>query len=133
MITIGAAATVSSIISSGHIVYSSHVAAWVREEMVTKRGRYDYRERMRRQVRRLRDLSLDDIDPIARDPSLIDVPCSSGAPETNGQRIERVLKDVYERWIEAHGKMRKSQSDAHDAKQQNVNSSDAPGKCCQVS
>jgi hypothetical protein len=100
---------------------------------VTKPGRYDYRERMRRQVRRLRALSLDKIDPIAGNPSLINVPCSSGATETNGQRIERVLKDAYERWIEAHAEMRKSQSDAHDARNQSVKSNDAPGKCCQVS
>lgn len=139
--------TVSTIISSDHIAYSSYIAALVREETVTKRskpGHHDYPQMMRKQVRRLRDLSLDIIDPIAENPSLINVPCSSGSTETNGQRIERVLKDAYERWIEAHDNMRnaqadarskmlKAQSDAHDAKHQNVNSSDAPGKCCLVS
>jgi hypothetical protein len=90
-------------------------------------------ERMRSQVRRLRDLSLDTIDPIAGNPSLIDEPCWPGCTETNGQQVERVLEDAYENWIEAHAEMRKSQSDAHKAKEQNVKSNDAPGKCCQVS
>jgi hypothetical protein len=105
----------------------------MRMEMASKPGRNDYPERMRSQVRRLRDLSLDTIDPIARTPSLINEPCSSRAPETNGQRIERVLEDAYDRWIEAHDGMRRAQSKAHNARKQNVRSNDAPEKGCQLS
>jgi len=105
----------------------------MRMEMASKSGRNDYPGRMRSQVRRLRDLSLDTIDPIAGNPSLIDEPCSSRAPETNGQRIERVLKDAYDRWIEDHDGMRRAQSKAHNARGQNSRSNDAPEKGCLLS
>jgi hypothetical protein len=105
----------------------------MRMEMVSKSGRNDYPERMISQVRRLRELSLNTIDPIVGNPSLIDEPCSSRAPETNGQRIERVLKDAYDRWIEAHDGMRRAQSKAHNAKGQLSRSNDAPEKGCLLS
>lgn len=61
-------------------------------------------------------LSLDAIDPIAKEPSLVDKAFSSRSAETNGQRVARVLRDAYHVVATAHEEMRKSQAQAYYAK-----------------
>ena len=69
-------------------------------------------ERMRRHIRRLRTLSLKDIDPILNDPSSISKPWSSDSAETKAQWIDQILKQAYNGFIEAFGDLRTARDDA---------------------
>jgi hypothetical protein len=74
------------------------------------------KKRLANQVRRLRNLSLDAIDPVSVDPSLVDKQYPPSAiSETYGERIERVLGNAYDYYIEAHVEMRQKQGDAANA------------------
>jgi hypothetical protein len=93
-------------------------------------------ETMRRQSRRLRALSLDDIDPLFDDPSLIGKPwpSSSGASgETRVQGIQRVLMESYDGYTKALDEMRKAQMDEY-AEGGDLEGSleSGPGKGCQI-
>jgi hypothetical protein len=68
---------------------------------------------MERQFRRLRALSIDFLDSIAKNPSLINEPSVSSLAETNGQRITRVLKDACIEVITAHVAMCAFQTCVH--------------------
>jgi hypothetical protein len=79
------------------------------------------RARMKRQVKRLRELSLDAIDKIYERRSVIDKPHPWGnMSETYAQRIERVLRDAYDIYFEAHDEMRRRQQRADGARERRV-------------
>jgi hypothetical protein len=67
---------------------------------------------MRRHIRRLRTLSLKDIDPILNDPSSIGKPWSRHTAETKAQRIDQILRQAYDGFIEAFGELRTVREEA---------------------
>lgn len=71
------------------------------------------KKRLEEQIRRLRTLSQDAIDPIAKKHSLIDKPFSARNAETNGERIARVLRDTYDKVVKARDEMRELQTRSH--------------------
>jgi len=113
----GMIATVSSIDCSAHVarcLQDSALAARVRLVDLDEVSK----TKTRKEILRLRHLSIDYIDPIVGDPSFIDKAYSSNAAETNGQRIERVLETAYSEFIEVVNASRKAQLDAHTVKEQ---------------
>lgn len=92
-----------------------------------------FTERMRRPIRRLRMLSLDDIDPILNDPSSIGKPWSSSSAETKAQRIARTLKEAYDEFMGAYDEMYKNQVNEREQStiQKNRASTAGPERCCQ--
>jgi uncharacterized protein (DUF2342 family) len=71
------------------------------------------KNRLEGQVRRLRNLSQDSIDPIAKEPSLINEVFSARNAETKGQRITRVLRNAYDEVVKAHDEMRELHTRSH--------------------
>lgn len=71
------------------------------------------KNRLEAQIRRLRNLSQDSIDPIAKEPSLINEVFSARNAETKGQRITRVLRDTYVKVVKARDEMRELQTRSH--------------------
>jgi hypothetical protein len=62
-------------------------------------------------IRRLRTLSLKDIDPILNDPSSISEPWSNHSAETEAHRIDQILRRAYDGFIEAFGELRTARED----------------------
>jgi hypothetical protein len=102
-------------------VLYSHSAVLVDMELAQDgrldRAREMYAHMMRRDIRGLRILSLDGIDPIIDHPASISKAWSSKFRETMAQMIERILRDTYESFFQAFDKLRKSQEDSHRCKQ----------------
>jgi hypothetical protein len=83
-----------------------HGAAWVKSG--PQCGEI-FMARMKGHIRRLRTLSLKDIDPILNDPSSISEPWSNHSAETKAHRID--LRRAYDGFIEAFGELRTARED----------------------